>query len=382
MLNVALYLLTLAPLFLQTVAGTFVQSTSALEKNSTGSVELELDDGKPLPNFPNNKYPFPSFDRGTNPHNGTRTGLQPAAVHSMPIKGTSPLVVGMNMLDTTSKIPTKTSVVSGREQLEQLDDGKGLDHFGIGSEFKCLLDSANGRKFNADVKTGVMDAHLSGGKVNGNKSETCLNLDRNHPDVVENEENRKVVQKSKTILPIDEDACTFDLKSKNQKILNIGLDKKFLDRDVDPQILSVLEHPDETEELCYCGAPQYFQSIGLKEQVVKSFGSYRSMGLNLTYSCDCIVREGNDTYCRVFQLTCFANYGKAFEVHDDAAVQPIALTATFLPGNLSGAAANVDVAAEICERGVLTILVRKFCCVFFLSFFFISFFCQKIKRVF
>ena len=160
MLNVVLYLLTLAPLFLQTDAGTFAQSTSALDKNSTGSVELELDDGKPLPNFPNNKYPFPSFELATNPHNGTRTGLQPAAVHSMPIKGTSPLVVGMNMLDTTSKIPTKTSVVSGREQS---DDEEGLDHFGIGSEFKCLLDSANGRKFNADVKTGVMDAHLSSG---------------------------------------------------------------------------------------------------------------------------------------------------------------------------------------------------------------------------
>ena len=122
-----------------------------------------------------------------------------------------------------------------------------------------------------------------------------------------------------------------------------------------------------------------FPPIGLIEKVVKSFGSYRSMGLNLTYSCDCIVREGNDTYCRVFQLTCFANYGKAFEVHDDAAVQPIALTATFLPGNLSGAAANIDNTAEICECGVLTILVRKSCCVFFLSFFFISFFCQKIK---
>ena len=116
-----------------------------------------------------------------------------------------------------------------------------------------------------------------------------------------------------------------------------------------------------------------FPPIGLIEKVVKSFGSYRSMGLNLNYSCDCIVREGNDTYCRVFQLKCFANYGKAFEVHDDAAVQPIALTATFLPGNLSGAAANVDVAAEICERGVLTILVRKFllCFLFVLFFYFL-----------
>ena len=99
-----------------------------------------------------------------------------------------------------------------------------------------------------------MDARLSGEKVYGNKSETFLNLERNHPDEVKNEENRKVVQESKTILPIDKDACTFDLTSKNQKILNIGLDEKILDRDVDPQISSVLEHPDDKEELCYCGA--------------------------------------------------------------------------------------------------------------------------------
>ena len=57
------------------------------------------------------------------------------------------------------KIPTKVSVVSGREQL---DHGKGLDHFGIGPEFKCSLDCVDGRKFNADVKTDVMDAHFSG----------------------------------------------------------------------------------------------------------------------------------------------------------------------------------------------------------------------------
>jgi hypothetical protein len=256
MLNVALYLLTLAPLFLQTDAGTFAQSTSAADKNSTGSVELEWDDSKPLPNFPNNKYPFPSFELATNPHNGTRTGLQPAIVHSMPIKGVhdfsrdSPLAVGMNMLETTSKIPTKSSVVSGREQS---DDEEGLDHFGIGPEYKCLLDCGDGRKFNADVKTGVMDARLSGGKVYGNKSETCLNLERNlarnHPDEVENEENRKVVKETKTILPIDEDACTFDLTSKNQKILNIGLDEKFLDREGDLKFptVSVTVHELKTE---------------------------------------------------------------------------------------------------------------------------------------
>ena len=260
MLNVALRLLALAPLFLQTDAGNIVQSTSALEKNSTGSVELKLDDGKPLPNSPLNKYPFPLFDRDTNPHNGTRTDSQPAAVQPVPIKGvhhffrTSSLAVGMNMFDTTSKRRTKATVVSGREQS---DDGKGLDHFGIGPEFKCSLDCVDGRKFNVDVKMDVMDAHFSGDeKVNGNNTDpTCTNLERNHPDVEKNEENRKVAEESKTILPIDEDACNFDLTSKNQKILNIGLDEKFLDRDVlDRQISSVLEHPDDKEELCYCSA--------------------------------------------------------------------------------------------------------------------------------
>ena len=116
MLNVTLCLLTLAQLFPQTDAGTCVQFTSVLDKNSTGSVELELDDGKPLPTFPNNKYPFPSFEHATNLHNGTRTGLQPAAVHSMPIKGVrdfsrdSPLAMGTNVLETTSKIQQKVQL--------------------------------------------------------------------------------------------------------------------------------------------------------------------------------------------------------------------------------------------------------------------------------
>ena len=266
MMNATLCLLALATLFLQTDAGNVVQPTPVLDKNSTGSVELELDDGKPILNIKNIKYPPPSTDRGTNPHNGARTDLQPANVPPVPIKGvhhfsrTSSLAVGMNMFDTTSKIPTKASVVSGREQL---DHGKGLDHFGIGPEFKCSLDCVDGRKFNVDVKMDVMDAHFSGDeKVNGNNTDdpTCSNLERNHPDVEKNEENRKVAEESKTILSINENACTFDLTSKNQKNVNIGLDEKILDRDVhlDPTIssvlASVLEHPDDKEKLCYCGA--------------------------------------------------------------------------------------------------------------------------------
>ena len=174
MLNATLCLLALATLFLQTDAGNVVQPTPVLDKNSTGSVELELDDGKPILNIKNIKYPPLSFDRVTNPHNGTRTDLQPANVPPVPIKGvhhfsrTSSLAVGMNMFDTTSKIPTKASVVSGREQL---DHGKGLDHFGIGPKCKSLLGSVNGRKFNVNVKTDVMDARLSGEKVYGSKND-------------------------------------------------------------------------------------------------------------------------------------------------------------------------------------------------------------------
>ena len=124
-----------------------------------------------------------------------------------------------------------------------------------------------------------------------------------------------------------------------------------------------------------------FQPIGLNEQVVKSFDSYKSMGLKLNYSCECVVHEMNVTCFHVVQLVqkvemCFAN-GKTFDVADDAAVQSIASTAAFAPGNLSGAADGVAVAADLREINVLTILVRKFYCFFFL--FFLFFVCCKTK---
>ena len=106
-----------------------------------------------------------------------------------------------------------------------------------------------------------------------------------------------------------------------------------------------------------------FQPIGLNEKVVKSFGSYKSMGMKLNYSCECVVHELNDTYCGVVQkivTPCFAN-GKACEVVDDAAVQSIASNDTLVPGNVSGAAGGVTIAAEICESDVLTIMVG-ICC--------------------
>ena len=110
-----------------------------------------------------------------------------------------------------------------------------------------------------------------------------------------------------------------------------------------------------------------FQSNGLNEKVVKSFGSCELMGLKLNYSCDCVVDEQNGTFKSLDKkrVKCFANYGKAFEVVDDAAVQFIALTATLVPGNLSGAADGVAVAADLLKINVLTILVRISCCVFF-----------------
>jgi len=113
-----------------------------------------------------------------------------------------------------------------------------------------------------------------------------------------------------------------------------------------------------------------FQPIGLNEQVVKSFDSYKSMGLKLNYSCECVVHEQNGTFKSLDKkrVKCFANYGKAFNVVDDAAVQFIALTATLVPGNLSGAADVVAVAAELREINGLTILVRISCCVFFYLF--------------
>ena len=121
-----------------------------------------------------------------------------------------------------------------------------------------------------------------------------------------------------------------------------------------------------------------FQSDGLNEKVVKSFGSCELIGLKLNYSCDCVVDEQNDTLISLDKkiVTCFANYGKAFHVVDDAAVQCLALTATLVPGNLSGAAANGAVAAGIRENDVLTIIVRNsilFCFSFLMSFSFFVF---------
>ena len=109
------------------------------------------------------------------------------------------------------------------------------------------------------------------------------------------------------------------------------------------------------------GAATSFQPIGSNNEVVKSFGSYRSMGLKLNYSCDCIVLERNDTYCcGVPKVGTILANGRACDVADAADVQSIALTVTLVPGDLSGAAGGVAVAAGIRENDVLTIMVRNY----------------------
>ena len=138
MLNASLCLLTLTQLFLQTHAGTFVQSPSVLGKNSTESIELKLDDGKPIPNNPYKISPFHLLDH-TNLNNGTRTCFQPAATQPIQIEGvhnssctsrscTSHFVLGIKMLDMTSIIRRKVSVQTGREQSEE---DNALCHYGI-----------------------------------------------------------------------------------------------------------------------------------------------------------------------------------------------------------------------------------------------------------
>ena len=137
------------------------------DKNSTtGSVELKLDNGKPihLPNSPNKIFSFHSLDDCyTNLQNGSRTDFQPATVQPVQIKGanipsrTSPLVSVTKMLDTTSTIPTKTIAKSGREQL---DVDKALCPCGATTKLEYLFNGVNKRNAsNADVDF-IMEAKV------------------------------------------------------------------------------------------------------------------------------------------------------------------------------------------------------------------------------
>ena len=117
-----------------------------------------------------------------------------------------------------------------------------------------------------------------------------------------------------------------------------------------------------------------FQPIGLNEKVVKS------TCLKLNYSCDCFVHEVHElnyTYCRVEKKgpTFLVNGKASLNVADDAAVLGMASMETFVPVNLSGAAANGDVAAGLRESGNLTKPVRKSLFFSFLFFFIL----QKLR---
>ena len=157
------------------------------------------------------------------------------------------------MLNTTPKNPTKVTVVFGPKQS---DDDKGLRDRGDGPKFKCSLHDVDERTTDADVKKKHMDARFSGDKVNGEKSETCLNLERNHPDLEKKVQNQKLVDVTETILPIGQDGFAIDLTSENQKIMNIRWNKKFSHRNRNEkyQYSSVRQEPDAKEEICNRGA--------------------------------------------------------------------------------------------------------------------------------
>ena len=110
-----------------------------------------------------------------------------------------------------------------------------------------------------------------------------------------------------------------------------------------------------------------FQPIGLNEKVVKS------TCLKLNYSCDCLPTVLY-TYCRVEKKgpTFLVNGKASLDVAGDAAVLGMASMETFVPVNLSGAAANGDVAAGLRESGNLTKPVRSnhYLFVFFVFFHF------------
>ena len=255
-------LLSLAQLFVQTYAETFVQSTPVLDKNSTGPQELKLEHGKygkPFPNFPKYILPFHPFDSDTNPHrcncaNYQSETVQPTQINdAKSVSRTSHLVLGNKMLYTTYTIPSKTTAKSGREQLDVA-----LSPYGTGPAFERSLNDAH--EFNAldaDVKMEVMGARFSGEKVKGKKCfTTCSKLEvrRNHRPDVEKQENQKLVDETKTILSIDEDVCTFDLTSENQKNINIELNEKFINCvDFQFQFKKARERLDDTE-VCDRGA--------------------------------------------------------------------------------------------------------------------------------
>ena len=118
------------------------------DKNSTRSVELKLENDKPIPNIPN-------LDSDTDHNCCIRTNFQSKTVQLTQINGvkspshSSHFVLGMKKLDTTSTIPTKTIAKSGREQL---DVDKALCPCGATTKLEYLFNGVNKRNAsNADV---------------------------------------------------------------------------------------------------------------------------------------------------------------------------------------------------------------------------------------
>ena len=126
------------------------------DKNSTRSVELKLENDKPIPNIPN-------LDSDTDHNCCIRTNFQSKTVQLTQINGvkspsrSSHFVLGMKKLDTTSTIPTKTIAKSGREQL---DVDKALCPCGATTKLEYLFNGVNKRNAsNADVDF-IMEAKV------------------------------------------------------------------------------------------------------------------------------------------------------------------------------------------------------------------------------
>ena len=206
--------------------------------------------------------------------------------------------------------------------------------------------------------------HNRNGMKHSNMFEACNSINatnyRAAPNLLQ---NQFIVNESFALNFISKITNSSDFKKNNDSVLTTFQVIK----------IKIIKSNDDIVD----GNATSFQPIGLNEKVVKSFGSYKSVGLKLNYSCECVVHELNDTYCGVVQkivTPCFAN-GKACEVVDDAAVQSIASNDTLVPGNVSGAAAGVNIDAEIRESDVLTILVGISCC---LSIYFSLLICNLI----
>ena len=276
----------------------------------------------------------------------------------------------LNILQVSPvQAPEKELLIVGEasvtEKSSTAGDTSPADSSPADASLKCIL-------IGNPNTSSVVCQNRNGLKHSSDVLEACNSIPATNHRVAPNLLHKQVIFNESVALNLISKVTTSSNFNKN----NLSIPTTF---EINVQDEIIIKSNDEKVD----GNATSFQPIGLNEQVVKSFDSYKSMGLKLNYSCECVVHEMNVTCFHVVQLvqkveTCFANYGKAFNVVDDAAVQFIALTATLVPGNLSGAADGVAVAADLREIDVLTILVRISCCVFFLSFYlFLLYFIRK-----